>query len=677
MSTITNTQVNGTDDVTQFTQVPVVPYADSIINADSLYVTTAGNLVSTTIGGVTTTVAVSVGVYNVPVYRILPTSTCIVQARYKTFALGSTANPSAIYTPVRILQGQSFTNISGTPVNATVNSLPVKTLPDAATCEVSIGFTETIASGGLDCFIYISGDAVSSGSVALEYDISSAVPSGVPVANANKRFAINLTTQHQVVRYQVPAGINHPQADYTLRFLRIGADGSDTYAGAVSLHRVEFVTTPAIVAATTTAMSALTPTVFATPYDGVAVLRQYALYNPICSSATATYIAEPVTISTVQQSRLTKLAKTTYATIQDIQLGTNTHDSILGHRDCAVQVTDSGIVLAHGESHHVAFTGTRYASENIAAGAVITVPTGLNTNSSYRRFFRNQFDGSIWIAARGNSYNGYIGEFNGTGIDIKPAAAQQIGGSFSQFLGCYGLDLAFGSANTVYCLLEPMRVVSGAPSGYPRQNINVIVSTDRGVTWRTMSGKLMGISTPAAWIGNDDDCAFPTHYTGFSGGNGAGTCVSGKLGIGANGLPVVVASWKHPADTLRSTWAATYDTASQRWIRRRLQANDGVNHAGNPSLMHYQGKIIVCAGTTDDHDLANAEITPADNQLNLYVTTDSGVVWRKYPINHAVGGYGGAYFDPECIRHDNILRMAPRRESVPTESKIWEMPVPT
>jgi hypothetical protein len=673
MATTTNPQVAGVAETTRFRDVPIVPYTTSIVNADALFITTAGDLVSTTQAGVTTTVAVSVGVYNTPVYRIESTSTCVAYARYKTFALGSSTNPTTIYTPVRVLQGQSFSNISGSPVNATVNGALVKTLPDAAVCEVSINFTETIASGGLDCFLYISGDAVSSGNVVLEYDIASAVPSGTPAANANKRFAVNLTTQHQLVRYQIPASINHPQADYTLRLRRVGTDGADTYTGAVSLHRVEYVTTPAIVEASITTLSGLTPTVFNTPFDGQAVLRQYALYNPIVSSATAVYIAEPVTIASVQQSRLAKMAKGTYTELQNVQLGTATHDSILGHRDCSVQVTSDGTVLAHGESHHVPFTGTRYPSENIVAGSVITVPTGLNLESSYRRFFRNPHDGSIWLAARGNSYNGYLGIFNGTATSTTQ---QQIGGSFSQFLGNYGLDLAFASADIVYCLLEPFRAVSGAPSGYPRQNINLIVSTDRGVTWRTMSGKLMSVSTPAAWIGNDDDCAFPTHYTGSSGGNGAGTCVSGKVGIGADGQPIVVASWKHPADTLRSTWFAKYDQTAKRWVRRRLQANDGVNHAGNPSLMYHNGKIIVCAGTTDDHDLTNAEITPANNQLNLYVTTDSGVFWRKYPITHAVGGYGGAYFDPECIRHDNILRMAPRRESVPTESKIWELPVP-
>ena len=676
MSTTTNPQVAGTTGTTKYRDVAVAASSTVIINADALYITTAGDLVSTTIGGVQTTVAVSVGPYTVPVYRIDSTSSCVVVARYNTFALGSSGAPSLLETPVRIIQGQSFTNVSGSPVNATTNGAAVKTLPDSATCEISFSFTQTITNAGLDSFLYISGDAVGTGNVVLEYDIASAVPSGTPSANANKRFAVNIPSQHAVVRYQIPAGINHPQADYTLRLRRIGTDGSDTYSGAVSVHRVEYTTTTPIAEAAISTQSSLTPTVFATPYDGVAVLRQYALYNPIVSSATHVYIAEPVTISSVQQSRLAKLAKTTYATVQDIQLDTKTHDSILGHRDCAVQVTAGGIVVAHGESHHVAFTGRRYAGEDLTAAANITVPTGYNVESSYRRFFRNSFDGSIWIAGRGNSYNGYIGEFNGTGIDFKPAAGQQIAGSFSQFIGSYGLDLAFGAADTIYCLLEPMRVVSGAPSGYPRQNINLIKSTDRGVTWRTMSGKLMSVSTPAAWIGNDDDVAFPTHYTGSSGGNGAGTCVSGKVGIGADGEPIVVASWKHPADTLRSTWYAKWNASTQKWDRKRLQANDGVGHAGNPSLMYYNGKIIVCAGTTDDHDLSNAEITPADNQLNLYVTTDSGATWRKYPINHAVGGYGGAYFDPECIRHDNILRMAPRRESVPTESKIWELTVP-
>lgn len=590
------------------------------------------------------------------------------------------ASASAVAT--LILIGQSFSTVSGSPVNATVDGQLVKQLPDAATTEIAYTFTDAVVDQGYDCFMYVSGAAAIAGNiVVLEHDIAYGTSGSTPTAGANKRFAVMLSTQNTVVRYQIPCGIVRPDlanSDFRIRLRRIGTDGSDLYAGNISIHRVEFVPTPAIVEANPTNAGSTTPTVYATPYDGVAVLRQYALYLPICTSANAVYIAEPVTISSVQQSRLAKLNKTTYATIQDIQIGTATHDTILGHRDCAVAVTDDGIVLAHPESHHVPLTVTRYNSEDLAVGASVTAPSGLNTNSSYRRFFRNSFDGSIWLASRGNSYNGYICEFtSGTTLTMKPTTGQQVAGSFSQLVGEYGLDLAFGGVDTLYLLLEPFRAAAGNnPSGYPRQNINVVKSVDRGVTWTTMSGKAMAVSTPAAWPGNDDDVAFPNYFRGVDAGNMAGQSVSGKVGIGADGEPIVVASWRHPDDDLRSLWMAKWNSGTSKWERKRLLANNGTDHSGNPSLTYYNGKIIVCAGTTDDHNLVNAEVTPADNQLYLFVNTDSGATWRRYTINHAAGGYGGAYLDPESIRIDNILRLAPRRESVPTESKIWTLPVP-
>lgn len=583
--------------------------------------------------------------------------------------------------PTFTLIGQSFSTVSGSPTNATIGSDLVKQLPDAATTEVAFTFTDAMVGVGYDCFLYVSGAAaIGTNTVVLEHDIAYAASGVTPTAGVNKRFAVQLGAQNAVVRYQIPCGIVRPDvtnSDFRIRLRRIGADGTDLYAGAISIHRVEFVPTPLIVEAAPTDSGSTTPTVYATPFDGQAVLRQYALYQPIWTSTNAVYIGEPVTISTVQQSRLAKLNKTTYAEIQNIQLGTNTHDSILGHRDVSVAVTSTGIVLANPESHHVPLAVTRYNSEDLAVGAAVTAPTGLNTNSSYRRFFRNQFDESIWLSARGNSYNGYICEFtSGTTLTMKPSAGQQVAGSFSQFLGCYGLDLAFGAADTLYLLLEPMRVLSGAPSGYPRQNINLIKSTDRGLTWTTMSGKAMNVSTPAAWIGNDDDVAFPNYFRGVDAGNAAGQAVSGKVGIGADGEPIVVASWRHPSDALRSLWMAKWNSATVKWDRKRLMANNGTDHGGNPSLCHHDGKIIVCAASTDDHDLNSAEITPADNQLYLFVNTDSGATWRRYTINHAAGGYGGAYLDPQSVRIDNILRLAPRRESVPTESKIWTLPVP-
>jgi hypothetical protein len=654
--------------------VPVTPSNSVDLTHTHYYVSAPGTLSVVDLAGNTLNYTVGVGFWPFQISRVRSTGTT---ATLMAWSVGGGSSGFASFS----LVGQSFDIVSGTPTNATVGGDLVKQLPDAVTTEIAETFTDALVGVGYDCFLHVSGAAGIAGNlVVLEHDIAYAASGVTPTAGANKRMAVVVGAQNAVIRYQIPCGIVRPDAtnsDFRIRIRRVGADGSDLYAGAISIHKIEFVPATAIVEANATDAGSLTPTVYATPYDGISVLRQYALYGPICTSANAVYIAEPVTIATVQQSRLAKLNKTTYATIQDVQIGTNTHDSILGHRDCAVAITDSGTVLAHPESHHVPLTATMYATENLAVGVSITTPAGLNTNSSYRRFFRNSFDGSIWMSARGNSYNGYICEFTGgTTLTMLPAAGQQVAGSFSQFVGHYGLDLAFGATNTIYLLLEPFRAVSGAPSGYPRQNINLIKSTDRGLTWFTMSGKPMSVSTPAAWPGNDDDVAFPNYFRGVDAGNFAGQSVSGKVGIGADGQPIIVASWRHPDDTLRSTWMAKWNPTTVKWERKRLMANNGTDHGGNPNLTYYNGKIVVCVGNTDDHNLVNAEITPADNQLYLFVNTDSGATWRRYTINHAAGGYGGAYLDPESMRIDNILRLAPRRESVPTESKIWTLPVP-
>jgi hypothetical protein len=463
-----------------------------------------------------------------------------------------------------------------------------------------------------------------------------------------------------VERSQLPFSFTREDAGRISHF-KIGRQ-QDSVGGTMRIRGFELVPTPDLVEASVTPAGNLSPTSFNTPYSGNKVISLLSLYTPIWTTANAVYVVAPVTVGGVQQSRLAKLNKNTYEMIQDVQLTTGTHDTTIGHRDGSVCVTDDGKVIAYGEAHHTSWRGVASPTEDISALAATTAPTGLDTNCSYRRFFRNQFDGSMWMGARGNGYLAGIYKWNGATFDRK--GADFLAGNAASYLGSYGMEIAFASVDTLYVTTEFLQ--GDGPftmSGYPRQNINLIKSTDGGATFTTMRGKALNL--PLVSGTDDSDIAFPNNNYNHN-------ASVARIAIGADGQPLLVASWQHPDEAYRSLWVAKYNTTTNKWMRTRLMAHNGLQDAGTPHVAYHGGKIIVTAATTDDNVPATLGTV---NQLYLFTTTDSGATWKKYAITHPSGAYSGAYIDQAALRLDNKLRLLPDFEAQPN-SVIWEMPVP-
>jgi hypothetical protein len=436
----------------------------------------------------------------------------------------------------------------------------------------------------------------------------------------------------------------------------------DTVGGTMRIRGFELVPTPDLVEASVSPAGNLSPASFNTPYSGTKVISLLSLYTPIWTTADAVYVVAPVTVGGVQQSRLAKLNKNTYEMMQDVQIGTGTHDTTIGHRDGSVCVTDDGKVITYGEAHHTPWKGLSSPTEDISALVATTAPTGLDVNCSYRRFFRNQFDGSMWMGARGNGYLAGIFKWNGATFDRK--GADFLAGNAASYLGSYGMEIAFSSVDTLYVTTEFLQ--GDGPftmSGYPRQNISLIKSTNGGATFTTMRGKALNL--PLVSGTDDSDIAFPNNNLNHN------SSVA-RIAIGTDGQPLLVASWQHPDEAFRSLWVAKYNTTTNKWVRTRLMAHNGLQDAGTPHVAYHDGKIFVTAATTDDNVPATLGTA---NQLYLFTTTDSGATWKKYSITHPAGAYSGAYIDQAALRLDNKLRLLPDFEEQPN-SVIWEMPVP-
>jgi hypothetical protein len=463
-----------------------------------------------------------------------------------------------------------------------------------------------------------------------------------------------------VERSQLPFSFTREDAGRISHF-KMGRQ-NDTVGGTMRIRGFELVPAPLLVDASVTPAGNLLPTSFNTPYATSKVISLLSLYTPIWTTANAVYVVAPVTVGGVQQSRLAKLNKNTYEMIQDVQIGTGTHDTTIGHRDGSVCVTDDGKVITYGEAHHTPWKGLSSPTEDISALVATTAPTGLDVNCSYRRFFRNQFDGSMWMGARGNGYLAGIFKWNGTTFDRK--GADFLAGNAASYLGSYGMEIAFASVDTLYVTTEFLQ--GNGPfemSGYPRQNINLIKSTDGGATFTTMRGKALNL--PLVSGTDDSDIAFPNNNLNHN------SSVA-RIAIGADGQPFLVASWQHPDEAFRSLWMAKYNTGTNKWVRTRLMAHNGMQDAGTPHVAYHNGKVIVTAATTDDNVPATLGTA---NQLYIFTTTDSGATWKKYAITHATGAYSGAYIDSAALRLDNKLRMLPDFEAQPN-SVVWEMPVP-
>jgi len=566
--------------------------------------------------------------------------------------------------PTITIAASKMSVVTGSPYTGNdFDSTPVYNFPNA---QAQIQFTADTAVVGQKYDVYVLWSLASTpnlpspASVKFYGAYEPWTASSTPVY-ANK--VINLVPPQAggvVERSQLPFSFTREDAGRVSHF-KFGRQ-QDTVGGTMRIRAFELVPTPDLLEASVAPAGSLSPTSFNTPYAASKVISLLSLYTPIWTTANAVYVVAPVTVGGVQQSRLAKLNKSTYEMIQDVQIGTGTHDTTIGHRDGSVCVTDDGKVITYGEAHHTPWKGLSSPTEDISALAATTAPVGLDVNCSYRRFFRNQFDGSMWMGARGNGYLAGIYKWNGGTFDRK--GADFLAGNAASYLGSYGMEIAFASVDTLYVTTEFLQ--GNGPfemSGYPRQNINLIKSTDGGATFTTMRGKALNL--PLVSGTDDSDIAFPNNNYNHN------SSVA-RIAIGADGQPLLVASWQHPDEAFRSLWVAKYNTTTNKWVRTRLMAHNGLQDAGTPHVAYHGGKIIVTAATTDDNVPATLGTA---NQLYLFTTTDSGATWKKYAITHPAGAYSGAYIDQAALRLDNKLRLLPDFEAQPN-SVIWEMPVP-
>jgi hypothetical protein len=569
---------------------------------------------------------------------------------------------------------EALATIHGTRTIAAVSDFSHLVL-DAAVARTSAYCCPSLVPGvGYEVFVWISGSTLNVNTPIYSSFDATIASDNVAFPAGVTKYALShpsIVAANTPVRQQLPISVlkSVDTKVVQVRYDRRGGDALDTYVGQIQLHGMEFVPINAIVNATVVDNGIITPQVIKTPFDGQAVKHDFSQYTPVWTATDGLWVTAPVTITATEQSRAAKLNKTTFAVIENTQLLTGTHDTITGHRDSSICVDASNKVIVHGELHHSTWSGKVGTAGTLVGASAISAPTGAGTNCSYRRFFRNPYNGEIWLGMRGDTYYSGIYKWNGTGFDRKPAGSM-IGGEGTT-VGYYGMELAFASANTIYATLEPIRVTAGAPSGSPRQNIGCIKSVDGGATWTTLRGNLLALPLQP---GGDNDIAFPTF-------NNLHTATIGRIAVASDGNPVIVASWRHPDETLQGTWAAKWD--GNKWVRRRLLESNGRWFAGTPHLAYTQaGEIYVTASTEDDHTTgssadggSSASRIPDNNVVYLFKSTD-GLNWQRWTINNVpVGGYGGVYIDSEAIRLDNRLVLAPRRASEATSSEIWVAPL--
>jgi len=556
----------------------------------------------------------------------------------------------------------------GSPVSTTINGAPVIQLRDGNTDGVTLEPIGVIGKA-YEVFIYLSTSGSNGARLGgkLEFTTNGTLPSG---GNTNY-FNINVPSG-SISKHQLTFGIHRVNTNFRhlLTFVRAGADGSDTNTSTINIHKIELVPIENIRNANVSDAGTITPTIYPTPFNGETVWQLPSLYTPIMSSSNFVYLTQAVTITGVQQTRLCKLNKSDLTTIQDVQTLNIAHDGIKGHRGASVIIDENGTVITHPASHQTPWSGKKASSEDISSLSAISTPVGLNTWASYRRFFKNPYNNEVWMSVRGNDFSASIYKWNGESFDRKPNGSF-LAGDTSNGFGSYGMEIAFANATEIYVTTEWMQ----GTSGYPRRNISILKSTDDGATWYTLDGKLCKMPQMP---NQDGVIAFPSR-------NNYDDVAMARIAIGADKLPILFGDWGHAYDNKRSLWMAKWNPQRGRFDRKMLDVPSAANEniAAPYVIYNSDGKILVSYASTADHTFVNvgggagSEKVPVNNFQRLLVSTDSGNSWRKYTINHIVGGYGTMYLDEHAFRNDNIIRALPLVGSDPTRSEIWTFDIPS
>lgn len=391
-----------------------------------------------------------------------------------------------------------------------------------------------------------------------------------------------------------------------------------------------------------------------TPYDGDHV-QEYAgsLYTSIWSTNDHIYVAAPVTISTVEQSRVAKLTKAGVE-VADVQLAARSHDNDPGHRGASVAVTSDGTVVTHAARHQQAWDGDYSTTPgDLSTLTSVTTPFEADIRCSYVHFMRNPHNGDLYCSYRGNRTGGTGQTVEQVGVVAKWNASTDEWDKIAEIEGVtrtsYTAQLAFTSTGTIYATVS----THDFGPGFPWSTAGVVKTTDGGTTWTDLDGN--ACSNPIRY--DEGTAAFPT--------GDAETVFGTELIVTDSDELIAVGQWNSDDDDNRSLWMAKWNGSS--FDRTRLaQHFNNVAYSG----ASYQGGrlFILYNGHRTDHNSAYH-----GGPLHLLVSDDDGATFDGYTLDN--GPVFGCHIDQRSYELDGVLRFIPMFSDV-TRHEIWSVTVP-
>ncbi len=460
--------------------------------------------------------------------------------------------------------------------------------------------------------------------------------------------------------------------------------------------------------------------------DGKRVIQSISFYTPIWSDADAVYVADSLPVTDLDAMsvviRYPKSGTPADGTVTQLGVFPHAHDN-QGHASGSVTVTDRGTVLATAATHPLPSISTGIklfasdAKHDVSSFTLLPSLTGQGDSSSYRRFFRDPHSGATYLLARGSQWQAILYRWDEDRQIFRrvdrpgtlPLGDGLGDGLNDRSTGGYGHEIAFSAPAgadqppTMWC--APEFVISGTQQGVPnirtgspRRDISLMRSDDGGHTWRNpvTNAVVEELFRPTGPAGPGNvNVVFPAppydqtkddYYYNYN-------ATLSRVGVAANGHPVVVAAWANPDEfpglnenvrMHRSLWAATLDPQTGVLTRTKLlqnteMPNDAVsrwNNVGDPTLAYTKsGTIVVVACAT--HGGGN---TPAGFSKTYLFTSEDGYAWRSYVIESSPAfprpGITGAYIDPEGLERDGVVRLYPTYSAGTQDAEVWEVTIP-
>ena len=395
-------------------------------------------------------------------------------------------------------------------------------------------------------------------------------------------------------------------------------------------------------------MIAATRTV-STPWVGNRVDHGVGLTQPIASSPDGSLVAisQPVTIDTVEQSRVAVLSASDLSVVDEEQIRAGAHDTgtgFLGHRGTTVGWSPSGDLLAFGHGHHIAWRGYRATGSDVATLTLLDAPAGSGGNADNTSYYQTYTgpDG-LWLTYRGGGGNGYSSRMCRWDDTAKTWVHRPGFDPFS-VAGGYQFRLGFGS--------EWMWVAAEwfvGDSGFPRSNAGVLRSPDNGVTWFRVTGEQQ-TSQMERWS-TSQTLVFST--------NSELRLASTTIAMWGDD-PIVFTKLQREGGT-------EWDVLYRRW--------DGSQFA--PAEVLYDGSIIEPGPVqTAWRPGRIVAINAIEQRLHIAWTDDGGVSW-SYDLLGEDATIRNVGIDREEFVRSGVLRVMPMFTGDDLQrSEVWEFTLP-